>query len=188
MKRVLAKVWRFCHLAPLLQLHIMRLTNDQFLIGVTGIFFNDKDQVLLVKHTYRQIPWSLPGGYLKAKEHPMEGLEREVLEETGLVVSADKQLKLRTDRTTGRIDILYTGTFIGGEFQESEEVSECGFFSFDTLPVILKDQVVSIDYAIQQRKKMHSHKTPFFPAQSTHSSIFQQIGAFLRGRLWGEKL
>ena len=68
----------------------MRRVNDQFLVGVTGIFFNDKNQVLLVKHSYRKKGrWSLLGGYLKAGEHPKEGLEREVLEETGYKVKAN---------------------------------------------------------------------------------------------------
>ena len=126
--------------------------NDEFLIGVTGIIFNEKDEVLLVKHTYRQIKWSLPGGYLKAKEHPSEGVEREIKEETGFIVSADKQLKLRTDRTTGRIDITYIGKFIGGEFKSSKEVTDYGFYSFDNLPILLKDQVIFIHHAMQQRK------------------------------------
>src|SRR5687768_2277919 len=105
MKLMFAKIWRSVNFASKLQLKVMRVMNDEFLIGVTGIIFNGKDEVLLVKHTYRQIKWSLPGGYLKAKEHPSEGVEREIKEETGFIVSADRQLKLRTDRTTGRIDI-----------------------------------------------------------------------------------
>lgn len=76
MKLLLAKIWRLVNITSQLQLKIMRMMNDEFLIGVTGIIFNDKNEVLLVKHTYRQIKWSLPGGYLKAREHPSEGLER----------------------------------------------------------------------------------------------------------------
>lgn len=74
------------------QLSIMRIFQDQFLIGVTGIIFNNKNQVLLFKHTYRQTDWSLPGGYIKSKEHPFESLEREILEESGLVVSVEDQM------------------------------------------------------------------------------------------------
>jgi 8-oxo-dGTP diphosphatase len=151
MKLMLAKIWRSVNFASKLQLKIMRLMNDEFLIGVTGIIFNENNEVLLVKHTYRQIKWSLPGGYLKAKEHPSEGVEREIKEETGFIVSADRQLKLRTDRKTGRIDITYVGKFIGGDFVHSEEVTEYGFYSFDKLPILLKDQVIFIDHAIKQR-------------------------------------
>lgn len=132
----------------------MRIIQDQFLIGVTGIIFNDKQEVLLFKHTYRQTAWSLPGGYLKSKEHPGEGLEREIKEESGLVVSADQQLKTRTDRETARLDICYVGKFIGGEFTPSHEVSEHGFFSFENLPLISTNQLYLIELAINQGKQL----------------------------------
>src|SRR6185437_7875133 len=112
MKLFLARIWRALGIRTSLQLFFMRRFNDEFLIGLTGIFFNDQDQVLLVKHSYRKIKWSLPGGYLKAKEHPVEGLEREITEETGFLVSVDKQLKVRTDRKTGRLDMTYMRKFI----------------------------------------------------------------------------
>lgn len=129
----------------------MRATQDQFLIGVTGIILNDENQVLLLRHTYRQTEWSLPGGYLKAGEHPKEGLEREIEEETGLVVSADEQLKTRTDRDTARLDITIVGKFIGGEFRASKEVSEYGFFSFPNFPRISKTQLLMIERALVER-------------------------------------
>ena len=124
----------------------MRFLQDQFLVGTTGVFFNDKNEVLLLKHTYREISWSLPGGYLKAGEHPEEGLEREIKEESGLVVSADRQFKTQTDRDSARLDISFVGKFIGGEFKRSKEVSDFGFFSFDNLPIIMPKQL----YLIQQ--------------------------------------
>src|SRR3989338_10115926 len=109
MMALLAKVWRKLSFSKLLQLRIMRIFNDEFLIGVTGIIFDKNDKILLVKHTYRKVKWGLPGGYLKAKEYPTEGLERELEEETGLLVSADRLFKLRTDRETGRLDLCYIG-------------------------------------------------------------------------------
>lgn len=130
----------------------MRVIQDQFLIGVTGIIFNDKNEVLLFKHSYRQTEWSLPGGYLKSKEHPKESLEREIFEESGLTVSADEQLKTRTDRGSARLDMCYVGKFIGGQFSPSVEVTDSGFFSFENLPLISTKQVYLIEKAIKQRK------------------------------------
>jgi len=76
----------------------MRLLQDQFLVGVTGVIFNDTDEILLLKHTYRRFEWSTPGEYIKAKEHPKEAIEREIEEESGFIVSADIRHKIRTDR------------------------------------------------------------------------------------------
>lgn len=152
MKTLLAKLWRGLSLSKGIQLSVMRVFQDQFLIGVTGIIFNEKDEILLFKHTYRQKQWSLPGGYIKSKEHPSEGLEREIKEESGLIVSVDEQLKLRTDRESARLDVTVVGTYIGGEFKSSAEVSEFSFFSFDDLPLISKNQLLLIEYALHQRK------------------------------------
>lgn len=107
MKSLLAKLWRLLKLPKNIQLNIMKLTQDQFLIGTTGIVFNSKNEILLFKHTYRQNMWSLPGGYMQKTEHPSEGLEREIEEESGLIVSIDEEIKIRTDRETVRLDIAY---------------------------------------------------------------------------------
>src|SRR3989344_8713041 len=101
MVQLLLKIWRALKLPTDLQLFVMRRLNEEFLVGVTGIIFDDNKQILLFKHNYRNgNGWSLPGGFVKAKEHPKESLEREIKEESGLIVSADKRLKIRTDRSS----------------------------------------------------------------------------------------
>lgn len=150
MPSFIIKIWKFLRLPTNVQLFIMRQVNDKFLIGVTGVIMNDKKEVLLFKHTYRDNNhWSLPGGYVKAKEHPKEGLEREIKEESGFIVIADKRLKLRTDRNSPRIDITYTGTYVGGEFTPSKEVIDAKFFAFDDLPELPEDQLYFIDKALR---------------------------------------
>jgi len=151
MKAFLAKVWKILKLPVGLQLFFMHFFQNQFLVGVTGIIFNDKHEILLFKHTYRQHSWSLPGGYMKSGEHPAEALEREIKEESGLVVSVDESLKTRTDRTSSRLDMCYIGVFIGGDFTPSHEVSSYGFFSQDTMPLLRSNQVFLIEEALQQK-------------------------------------
>lgn len=149
MKTLLAKFWELLHLPKGIQLLVMRFLQDQFLVGVTGIILNNKKEVLLFKHTYRQHAWSLPGGFLKSGEHPREALEREIKEESGLVVSVDESLKTRTDRETARLDLCYSGILIGGDFVPTHEVSEYGFFSQDKLPLLRKNQVFLIDEVLK---------------------------------------
>ena len=150
MKTLLAKLWKALHLPKGWQLLIMRFFQDQFLVGVTGIIFNDKNEILLFKHTYRSHAWSLPGGYLKSGEHPREALEREIKEESGLIVSVDESLKTRTDRDSARLDMCYVGVLIGGDFKPTSEVSEYGFFTQDKLPLLRKNQVFLIDEVLKQ--------------------------------------
>ncbi len=153
MRTLLARIWKMLRLPKDMQLRVMRFTQDQFLVGVTGIILNEKREILLFKHTYRSHAWSLPGGYLKSGEHPREALEREIKEESGLVVSVDEALKTRTDRDSARLDLCYVGVLIGGEFVPTDEVSEFGFFSQDNLPLLRKNQVFLIDEVLQSAKK-----------------------------------
>jgi 8-oxo-dGTP diphosphatase len=150
-KLLFAKIWKMLRLPKGMQLKIMRLFQDEFLVGVTGIIFNDRDEILVFKHSYRLHAWSLPGGYLKAGEHPREGLEREIEEESGFVVSIDERVRIRTDREVGRLDICYVGKLIGGDFKPTHEVLECGFFSQEKLPLLRKNQVLLIDDVIRER-------------------------------------
>ncbi len=155
MTSILAKLWRLLKLPKNIQLNIMRFTQDLFLVGTTGIVFNDKDEILLFKHTYRQNQWSLPGGYMKATEHPSEGLEREIEEESGFIVRIDKEIKIRADRETARLDIAYIGAHIGGKFKSGSEVSEARFFSFEDLPIVSKNQLLMIKEALEMKAKQH---------------------------------
>lgn len=149
MQGLLLKIWGALKLPTNLQLFFMRRVNDQFLVGVTGIFFDKDKRVLLVKHSYRgNGHWRLPGGYAKAGEHPKEAIEREVKEETGLIVSADDRLKIRTDRDSARLDIIYVGTFVGGVFEKSPEVSGAKLFKFEKLPILPSDQLIFINKAL----------------------------------------
>ncbi|MCX6726537.1 MAG: NUDIX hydrolase [Candidatus Shapirobacteria bacterium] len=151
MKKLLAKIYKSLHLPKGLQLFIMRFLQDQFLVGVTGIIFNNKNEILLFKHTYRSHSWALPGGYMKFGEHPRETLKREIKEESGLVVSVDDPLKTRTDRDSARLDMCYIGVLIGGDFTPTHEVSEYGFFTEDKLPLLRQNQLFLIDEALKQR-------------------------------------
>jgi len=149
----LSKIWRILKLPKSIQLFVMRFFQDQFLIGVTGIILNSKNEILLFKYSYRQTEWGLPGGYIKAKEHPQEALEREIEEESGFVVSVDEELKIRTDRKSARLDIGFVGKLMGGEFRKSSEVSEAKFFSFNDLPLLMsKQQLFIIEQTLFQRK------------------------------------
>ncbi|MFZ2187140.1 MAG: NUDIX hydrolase [Candidatus Moraniibacteriota bacterium] len=159
MKGLLIALWKKLNFSKHLQLRIIRMFQDQFLVGVTGLIFNEKDEVLVFKHTYRQTAWSLPGGYMNGKEHPKEALMREIKEESGFTVSIDWRMKVRTDRETARLDISYIGTYIGGAFVTSHEVSEAKFCSLNNLPPIRRNQLFLIERALEQRKRFFSDTT-----------------------------
>jgi 8-oxo-dGTP pyrophosphatase MutT (NUDIX family) len=57
-------------------------------IGSAAAIFDDRGRVLLVKHTYGNFNWSLPGGLALPAEEPSLAAARELQEETGLVLMA----------------------------------------------------------------------------------------------------
>ncbi len=176
MKSVLVKLWRFLSLPKALQLAVMRLFQDEFLVGVTGIILNKKNEILVCKHTYRQTNWSLPGGYIKTKEHPTEGLAREIEEETGFIVRIEKIIRTRTDRETARLDMSCIGTLVGGEFKPSREVSQAGFFSFENLPLLSQNQLMLIKEVLQMITKLLNGKSESIK----QSSVWEKIKSILK--------
>lgn len=60
----------------------------QPLIGVGGVVFDDLGRVLLARRAREPLlgHWSIPGGLLELGETLVEGVRREVAEETGLLV------------------------------------------------------------------------------------------------------
>ncbi len=52
-------------------------------VGCAAIFLNEKDELLIVKQSYRE-GWSVPGGVIDALESPHDGCVREIKEEIGL--------------------------------------------------------------------------------------------------------
>jgi len=150
MKKILLILWKNLKLTKEMQLFLVKRVTDQFLVGVGGVMFDDHGRVLLFKHSYRQSrSWWLPGGYIKGGEHPREGLEREILEESGYVAMCDRQLKTRTDRTSARLEMLYTGKIVGGELKLSDEISDAKFFNVNKLPKLPHDQLYFIHKAFQ---------------------------------------
>ena len=179
MKFLLVKVWKALSLPKSLQIAAMRVTQDEFLIGVTGVILNDKNEILVGKHTYRGgKKWSLPGGYLKGKEHPKEGLAREIEEETGFIVRVHEQFRLSTDRDTARIDISLVGKYIGGEFKPSHEVSEAGFFPFDKLPLISRNQLVLIKEVLKHKE---NKQNTLEPGDIKKLSIWERAKFIIKG-------
>jgi len=89
--------------------------------------------------------WGSPGGFCEAGEHPIETVEREVLEETGLRVRVDAYLGVWVDTYADDpgepgatvINVAYyRATSIGGDESafDRAEVSELRWFAWDELP------------------------------------------------------
>ncbi len=132
-KSLLVKLYKCIPIPLSFKKKIIWLANRRFLVAVQGIILNDKNEILLLKHTYRDTPWGMPGGWMDY-EKPREGLEREVFEETELQVKSNQILDVVYGDKPHRVDIYIKGSFVGGEFKKSAEVSDYGFYKVGNWP------------------------------------------------------
>jgi len=111
------------------------------MVGVLGVVLDEHGRVLLFRHTYRPFaPWGLPSGLMKPNESPAQAMEREVREETGLVIEVSEVLELRTSARPQRLDVWLRCSSQGGPARPSAEVDEARFFEFDALPPLIAEQ------------------------------------------------
>jgi 8-oxo-dGTP diphosphatase len=121
-----------------------RVINDRFLLGVMGVIRDDVDRILLFHHTYRPQPWGLPGGWMQRGESPLATLEREVYEESSLVVRADRLLMIGVVTDRPMMEFVVAGTAISGEFRPCAEVSAARWCPLDAIPGESRGRALSV--------------------------------------------
>jgi ADP-ribose pyrophosphatase YjhB (NUDIX family) len=84
--------------------------------------------------------WDLPGGFLDEGEHPLDGLRRELHEETGLDVEPDEFVGVWMNRygegeeAPWTLNLYWTAHVVSGEAAAADDVSELRWFDPKTLP------------------------------------------------------
>jgi mutator protein MutT len=120
----------------------------RIVLGVAAVIWNAEGDVLLIRRAKepRKGQWSLPGGKLEFGETLIEGVRREVREETGLEVEilglVDVAETIR-DASVGAADdhfvlIDYGARVISGTAEAASDAAEARWFSveeLDALPV-----------------------------------------------------
>jgi len=120
----------------------LRILNPSVMVGAMALIVDAQGRLLLLEHTYRhEMPWGLPGGWLKRAESPEIGLAREVLEETGLHVRVDRLLAAEFWGSS-QLDLLYGCTILGGAYTPTDETSSHRWVSPRELPEMLPNQLV----------------------------------------------
>lgn len=151
MAYLLAKVWRSWR--GQWQWYVLWLFHHKFIVGVSGVIFNDQGQILLLRHRYwREGSWGLPGGYANSGERLEDTLRREVLEETGYLVETQTLLRMVSGYKL-RIEASFLGRLLGGELKlDPKEVIEARFFAPDQLPdglLVSHRQIITLALALQ---------------------------------------
>ena len=139
-RRILLRIWRDVPFPGWMRQLFLRVLNPSVMVGAMALIQDDQGRVLLVEHTYRrQVPWGLPGGWLKNAESPERGLFREVLEETGLHVRVEQLLA--ADFWAGsQFDLLYRCRIESGTYRPSDETGQHRWAPPHDLPELLPNQ------------------------------------------------
>ncbi len=69
-------------------------TASNHTLGVGAIVINDKDELLVIKERISTVGYKLPGGHIDDAEMITTALEREVFEETGIIVEFESIISL----------------------------------------------------------------------------------------------
>jgi len=115
--------------------------SDNRFASVSGVVIKE-NKVLLVRQSYGAAKGLLviPGGYLSEGEMPDKALEREVLEETGVIVSVKDLLAVRFSKKDWWA--IFRAEYISGEpASDKNENSEAMFIEIEE--ALLRDDITS---------------------------------------------
>jgi len=134
-------------------------------VDVRGVVFRDNTLLLLMEK--EDGFWTLPGGWADPNESPREAVIREVREESGFEVDAEKLLAI-FDRSKHDhkpsypfhvYKIFILCRIVGGSATPSPETTDVGFFRDNEMPSLSPSRVT----ASQIRRIFYHHVHPEVP-------------------------
>jgi ADP-ribose pyrophosphatase YjhB (NUDIX family) len=105
--------------------------------GTEAVCFDERGRVLLGRRAFDPGKglWDLPGGFLHENEHPLDGLRREIHEETALEIDPIDFLGFWLEPYDGRIVLCLAWTARAtGEPKAGDDLAELRWFEPDDLP------------------------------------------------------
>jgi len=123
------------------------------------IFDTERDRILLTRRTDNGI-WCLPGGAMDSGESSAEACAREVLEETGLIVTVDHLVgiyssphmivRYKDGNQVQGVTLCFVAVPVGGELGLSDETTDVGYYTRDEMRSmdVWQHQLQRIDDAI----------------------------------------
>lgn len=104
-------------------------------VAVAAIVPMDGGIVLLKRAIEPQMGmWSFPSGYVDRGEKLERALEREVLEECGLVVNVARLVGVYSDEGQAVVLVVYQADVVDGDLTAGDETSDARVFAVDAMP------------------------------------------------------
>lgn len=112
------------------------------IVASGGFVLNSKNQVLMLKSP-RYDDWEFPGGQIEESETIPHGLEREILEETGIIVKTKSLIGVYSNIRTPSIVMLdFLCEYVSGNPQPSNESSDVKWVNQeDALKLVKRESI-----------------------------------------------
>ena len=103
-------------------------TIPKHIIAVSANVTNEDGETLLVKTHWRSDTWEAPGGQVEEGEPLDKAVCREILEETGIVISPIGITGVYYNATKNILSVVFKAKYISGEIKiQPEEIKEAKF-------------------------------------------------------------
>ena len=126
------------------------------IVSAGAIVLNDRDEVLLVKDV-RKDAWTFPGGIIEEGEGVLDGVKREVLEETGIQVEVGELFCVTSDTckypgyngvkvVPTKVMLDFVCRAVSGTPRPSEENSKTAWFPLDQARDLITAPAIAVQF------------------------------------------
>lgn len=99
-------------------------------VSVAGVVVREDGRILVIRRDDNG-HWEAPGGVLELDESFEDGVRREILEETGLVVEVERLTGVYKNLTHGIVALVYRCRPAGGEPHATDEAREIRWMTME---------------------------------------------------------
>jgi 8-oxo-dGTP pyrophosphatase MutT (NUDIX family) len=126
------QLYRIAHRARRVWWRVRRPRHSSLVV----IAFDDRDRVLLVRHSYGPRVWTLPGGGIGRGEHPEQAAVREIGEELGCELAGLTAIEIAEERVAGSFETrhIFVARLVGEPVPDRREIVAVAFVDPDRLP------------------------------------------------------
>ena len=130
-------------------------------VSVAAIVIDDAERVLVIQQRDNG-KWEPPGGVLELGESILEGLQREVQEETGLLIEPQRLTGVYKNIARGIVALVFRARARGGTLRASDETVQAQWWPRDVIAEHLDEA-----YAVRVLDAFEAHG----PAVRVHDGI-----------------
>lgn len=108
------------------------MNHPKHIVAVSGLISRSNGQVLLIRSPRRG--WEFPGGQLEEGENLIEGLQREIKEESGVNATIGSLVGVYTNiRSPSKVIFGFLGKYTNGKLTTSDESVETKWVDRDSV-------------------------------------------------------